>query len=244
MKKIAGKIWLAWAGFWFAGLFLIMYPLFWLWLSHPSMYRIAHFQRRIWGALTCIPSLLIPVITHEGKIPKGRKVIYCSNHCSYLDILTCGSYLPGFNFFMAKMELSKVPLFRIWFKTLDVPVQRESLRSSHQAFHHAALKMDQGTDLIIFPEGRIPSDTPKLHKFKPGAFRLAIQQQALVIPVTLPDNHKRLDVHAWLASPGLMRVHIHRPIDTAGLKPEDADALESQVFGIIEGKLKKEKVYA
>lgn len=244
MKKVAGKIWLVWAGLWFAGLFVIMFPLFRLWLIHPSLYRIAHFQRRVWGVLTCIPALLIPVITSEGKIPKGRKVIFCSNHCSYLDILTCGTYLPGFNFFMAKMELSKVPLFRIWFKTLDVPVQRESLRSSHQAFHMAGEKMDTGPDMIIFPEGRIPSDTPRLHRFKPGAFRLAIQKNALVVPVTLPDNHKRMDVHAWLAFPGLMRMHIHRPIDTAGLKAEDADALEQQVFHIIEKKLKKEKVYA
>lgn len=244
MKQLAGKIWLAWAGLWFALIFLLLWPLFWLFLSHKYLYPLAHMLRRVWGVATCIPALLIPVIKYEGRIPRNRKIIYCANHCSYLDILTCGTYLPGFNFFMAKMELGKVPLFRKWFQTLDVPVQRESLRSSHAAFHKAAEKMDMGANMIIFPEGRIPDDTPRLHRFKPGAFRLAIQQQAVIVPVTLPDNHHRMDVHAWIAAPGRMRMIIHRPVDTAGLKAEDADALQEEVFRIIEHQLKKRNVYA
>lgn len=244
MKQIAGKIWLGWAGLWFAIIFLLLWPLFYLFLSHRSLYPLAHGLRRVWGTLTCIPSLLIPVVKQTGHIPKNRKVIYCANHCSYLDILTCGTYLPGFNFFMAKMELSKVPLFRKWFQTLDVPVQRESLRSSHAAFHKAAEKMETGASMIIFPEGRIPDNTPVLHRFKPGAFRLAIQQKAIIVPVTLPDNHKRMDVHAWIASPGRMRMFIHRPVDTAHLNESDAGELEAEVFRIIESHLKKLKVYA
>jgi 1-acyl-sn-glycerol-3-phosphate acyltransferase len=243
MKKIFGKIWLAWAGLWFATLFLLLWPLFYLFLSFRSLYPAAHFLRRFWGLATCIPSLLIPVVHRKGKIPAGRKIIYCSNHCSYLDILTCGSFLPGFNFFMAKMELGKVPLFRKWFQTLDVPVKRENLRSSHAAFHHAAEKMDAGANMIIFPEGKIPPDTPRLHKFKPGAFRLAIQQKAVIVPVTLPDNHKRMDIHTWLASPGFMRMIIHKPIDTAHLHAEDALALEEQIFRIIDNDLRKRKIY-
>ncbi|MCC7296916.1 MAG: 1-acyl-sn-glycerol-3-phosphate acyltransferase [Bacteroidia bacterium] len=237
MKNILGKIWLAWGGFWFALIFLILYPLFMLWLSHPRLYPIAHFQRRIWGILSCIPMGYLPIVTKEAKIPKGRRVVYCPNHSSYLDILTAGTYLPGFNFFMAKMELSKVPLFNIWFKTIDVPVKRESLRNSHKAFVDAAEKFDTGIDMIIFPEGRIPTYTPALHPLKNGAFKLAIEKGALIIPVTMPDNYKRLDVHAWIASPGKMRMHIHRPIDTAGLNLDDADALKDQVTHIIEQKL-------
>lgn len=238
MKKILGRIWLIWGGFWFAVIFLALYPLFFIWLSHRVLYPIAHFQRRIWGILACIPSGFIPWITMESKLPKGRRVIYCVNHSSYLDILTAGTYLPGFNFFMAKMELSKVPLFNIWFRTIDVPVKRESLRSSHKAFFDASEKFDTGIDMIIFPEGKIPTYTPKLHPLKNGAFKLAIEKQALIVPVTLPDNHKRLDVHKWVGSPGRMRMHIHRAIDTKGLNLEDADKIKDQVYHIIESKLK------
>lgn len=239
MKKLLGRVWLCWGGFWFSLIFLALYPLFFLWLSHPRLYRIAHFQRRIWGVLACIPCGFIPWVTKETPIPKNRRVIYCVNHSSYLDILTTGTFLPGFNFFMAKMELSSVPLFNIWFKTIDVPVKRESLRSSHKAFFDAAQRFDSGIDMIIYPEGRIPPNTPTLHPFKNGAFKLAIEKQALVVPVTLPDNHFRLDVHRWVSSPGQMRMHIHRPIDTKGLTLEAADDLKDQVRLIIEEQLNK-----
>lgn len=242
MKRILGRIWLGWGGFCFALIFIVLFPLFWLWLSSPRLYRIAHFQRRVWGVLACIPSGFIPWVTRESEIPQGRRVIFCPNHSSYLDILTTGTYLPGFNFFMAKMELSKVPLFNIWFRTIDVPVKRESLRSSHKAFGDAADRFDTGIDMIIFPEGRIPTFTPDLHQFKNGAFKLAIEKGALVVPVTLPDNHRRMDVHDWWASPGLMRMHIHKPIDTIGLTIDDADKLKDEVFRIIENKLKEYKV--
>lgn len=237
MSKIAGRLWVAWGGFWFALIFLSLYPLFLLWLSHPKLYRIAHFQRRVWGFLSCIPTGFIPIVSQEGSIPKGRRVVFCPNHSSYLDILTAGTYLPGFNFFMAKMELSKVPLFNIWFRTIDIPVKRESMRQSHRAFIDAAEQFDKGIDMIIFPEGKIPSYTPALHPLKIGAFRLAIEKGALIVPVTMPDNHKRLDIHAWVGSPGKMRMHIHRPIDTAGLKIEDAEQLKDDVYRILEDQL-------
>lgn len=111
------------------------------------------------------------------------------------------------------------------------------MRNAHKAFMDAGDRFDTGIDMIIFPEGRIPDDAPKLHSMKNGAFKLAIEKGALLVPVTLPDNHKRLDIFRWVCSPGRMRMYIHRPIDTAGLNLEDADALKDQVSRIIEEKL-------
>lgn len=239
MKKVLGRIWLCWAALWFVGFFLITYPLLMIWLSTPKLYRVANFQRRVWGTVTAIPSLFIPWVTREARWSRKRRVIYCLNHSSYLDILTGGSYLPGFNFFMAKKELTKVPLFGIWFRTIDVPVERAKARESYKAFIHAAKQFDTGIDMIIFPEGRIPDHAPQLAPLKAGAFRIAIEKQALIIPVTLPDNHRRFPDGQWIATPGLMRMHIHRPIDTVGLNLEDADELKEKVFAIIAGQLEK-----
>jgi 1-acyl-sn-glycerol-3-phosphate acyltransferase len=153
---------------------------------------------------------------------------------SYIDIVLTGGFLPTFNFFMAKFELSKIPLFSIWFKTIDVPVKRESLRGSHNAFIDAGKKLDDGGSLIIFPEGRIPSDTPKVkYPFKLGAFKLAIEKKLPVVPVTLFDNHKRLESFKFVMSPGLMRMKVHAPIETKDLSIDDAEALAERVYSII-----------
>jgi 1-acyl-sn-glycerol-3-phosphate acyltransferase len=156
-----------------------------------------------------------------------------------IGIVTTGGFLPTYNFFMAKMELNKLPLFNIWFKTIDVPVQRENLRSAHGAFVKAAEKLDQGASLIIFPEGRIPDDAPKLHKFKPGAFKLAIEKKIPIVPVTLIDNMERLNIDTWSCLPGKMRMFVHAPIETAHLSIDDVPALQEQVYSIISSKLKE-----
>ncbi len=240
MKSILEKIWLVWAGFWFAIIFLLLYPLLFIFLYSHKTYRIAHFIRKIWGGLFTTLCFVLPVVRYETALPKKQQLIFCPNHMSYIDILTCGSFLPGFNFFMGKIELSKIPLFGIWFGTLDIAVNRESARESYQAFIQASEQMDKiGANLIIYPEGRIPDDAPKLKfPFKVGAFRLAIEKQIPIVPVTLPDNLKRLDLDNFSGSPGIMRMFVHTPIETTGLSIEDIPMLQKKVYDVIYSQLK------
>jgi 1-acyl-sn-glycerol-3-phosphate acyltransferase len=163
---------------------------------------------------------------------------------SYLDIVTTGTYLPGFNFFMGKMELTQVPLFNIWFKSLDIPVKRESIKNAHGAFLQASNQMDKlGANLIIFPEGRIPDDTPKIKfPFKPGAFRIAIEKQIPIVPVTLIDNLNRFDSNTFTGSPGIMRMLVHAPIETKGLSIDDVPQLQQKVYDVLSLHLKQHQI--
>ena len=239
MKNIFGKIWLVWYGVWFVGLFLLCYPFLYLLLLNQKTYRLADKLRKLWGKASSYMGLMIPQIHYEQKLDVKKQYVICPNHMSYIDIVTTGGFLPTYNFFMAKMELNKLPLFNIWFKTIDVPVQRESLRSAHGAFVKASEKLDQGASLIIFPEGRIPDDAPKLHKFKPGAFKLAVEKKIPIVPVTLIDNMHRLNVDTWSCFPGKMRMFVHAPIETTHLSIDDVPALQEQVYSIISSKLKE-----
>lgn len=240
MKRFLGRVWLAWAGFWFVSLFLLVYPLLYLLLLSPKTYRWAHTLRKIWGTATSILAFVFPVVRYEQPLPKNQQLIFCPNHISYLDILTCGSFLPGFNFFMGKIELSRIPLFGIWFRTLDIAVHRESLRGSYKAFEDASKQMDAlGANLVIYPEGRIPDDAPKIkYPFKPGAFRLAIEKQIPIVPVTLVDNKNRFNSDTFDGSPGKMRMFIHAPIETKGLSMDDMPTLQEKVHNVISSQLK------
>lgn len=240
MKTILGRIWLFWAVFWFISLFLLLYPLLYLLLLSPKTYKWAHEIRKVWGTVTAFMSFIVPIVYYEKALPKNQQVIFCPNHISYLDIITCGSFLPGFNFFMGKIELAKIPLFGIWFKSLDIAVHRESLRGSHKAFLDASKQMDDlGANLVIYPEGRIPEDAPHLKfPFKPGAFRLAIEKQVPIVPVTLADNINRFNSDTFTGSPGKMRMYVHAPIETKGLSMDDLPGLQEKVYNVIYSQLK------
>jgi 1-acyl-sn-glycerol-3-phosphate acyltransferase len=144
---------------------------------------------------------------------------------------------------MAKMELSKVPLFNIWFKTIDVPVKRESLRNAHTAFVKAAEKLDEGASLIIFPEGKIPDEAPVMnYPLKPGAFKLAVEKGIPVVPISILDNFERFNIFTFFMSPGRMRMIVHEPIETKNLTEADVKELSENVFNIINKELLVNKI--
>ena len=142
---------------------------------------------------------------------------------------------------MAKDELSKIPLFGIFFRTIDISVNRQNSKLSHNAFMMAAERLNEGTSVMIFPEGGIHKNVPPMAKFKAGAFKLAIENQIPIVPVTLIDNWKRMPgggVDNGLV-PGRMRMVVHRAVNTVGLNIENKDALKDQVFRTIDEEFAK-----
>jgi 1-acyl-sn-glycerol-3-phosphate acyltransferase len=77
-------------------------------------------------------------------------------------------------------------------------------------------------------------------RFKDGAFRLAIEKQVPIVPVTIPYN--------WIILPddGKLLLHWHRnmvifhdPIETSSLQMEDMEQLKKQVYEIIDSELQR-----
>jgi 1-acyl-sn-glycerol-3-phosphate acyltransferase len=76
--------------------------------------------------------------------------------------------------------------------------------------------------------------------FKNGPFRLAIEKQAPIVPITLVDNWRHLYVEKKIwGKPGLLRMVVHEPIITKGMTANDVDALRDRVHAVIDGELKK-----
>jgi 1-acyl-sn-glycerol-3-phosphate acyltransferase len=139
---------------------------------------------------------------------------------------------------MAKKELANIPLFKIFFRTLDMPVDRRSKDGAKKAYYLANKKLKTGISLLNFPEGGIGPNVPEMRKFKLGPFKMAMDYGIEIVPITLPDNWKRLPSGEFIpaGSPGKMRMYVHRPIPTKNLKPGDEQMLADQVFRIIENK--------
>lgn len=201
-----------------------------------------NFFRKIWGFGSSCLSGLFYRFTYEQPIDWSKAYIICPNHTSNLDITSASLLTKGNYCFMGKEELLKSLITRLFFKTIDIPVNRESRMSSFRAFKSAAERLQQGTTIIIFAEGRIPNAYPPyLHKFKNGPFRLAIELKIPIIPVTSLNTWQKLwdDGLLYGSRPGICDVYVHKPIETAHLTLNDADKLRDEVFGLMQQKFEQ-----
>lgn len=125
---------------------------------------------------------------------------------------------------------------------MNIPVDRRSRKDGHRAYLRSVEELKKGNSMVLFPEGTIPENVPNMRRFKNGAFKLAIEQQVPIVPVTFIKNYKRLENGGFLkapASPGLAPAIVHPPIQTKGMTEKDIVPLRDQVFEIIDKALPK-----
>ena len=143
---------------------------------------------------------------------------------------------------MGKEELVNGLVTGVFFRTVDIPVNRESKIASFRAFKQAMERLESGITVIIFPEATIPDPCPpRLHAFKNGPFRMAIELKIPIIPVTSLNTWNILwdNGHKFGSKPGVCNIFVHKPIETAHLTINDADALRDEVHSVINKKLKQ-----
>jgi len=199
--------------------------------------------RRTWGFLSSACVGIFYRFTYEVPIDRTKTYIICPNHTSNLDISAMSILMKSDFSFMGKEELKEGIVTRLFFRTVDVPVNRDSKMSSFRAFKKAIEKLENGNTMIIFPEGGIADDYPPiLHSFKNGSFRLAIEAGIPIIPVTSLNTWKMLwDTGTKYGSrPGICNIFVHKPIETAHLTITDADDLRDQVYRIIQQRFEQQ----
>lgn len=202
-----------------------------------------NFFRKIWGFSTSLLSGFIYRFQYEKPIDWSKTYIVCPNHTSNLDITSASLLTKGNYCFMGKEELLDSFVTNLFFKTIDIPVNRESKMSSFRAFKKASERLKEGMSLIIFPEGKIADDYPPvLHEFKNGPFRLAIEFKIPIIPVTSLNTWQMLwDTGLQHGSkPGICNIFVHKPIETAHLTLDDADSLRDEVYSLMQQKFEQQ----
>ncbi len=218
---------------------LILYIPFRILLRKRSGYPKAFHLMRVWGTFLNY-GLLVPLsVERKGPLPPPPYVV-CINHSSYLDIIHTFNILPDYFLFMGKYELLKWPLFNIFFKDMHIVVNRSSRMEAARSLVKAAATIDAGVAVSIFPEGTIPKTAPRMKQFKDGAFKLAIDKQVPIVPITFRDNWRLFGDPLVLLSrgrPGIARAVVHASIPTKGLTDADLDNLRRQVFQTIQSPL-------
>lgn len=215
---------------------LVLFPIFYVLLLRPQWFPYAFKLKRLWANwIILVPGIFVTVKNKQKLKKINGPVVYCANHVSYLDIVISYVVIPHYFVFMGKQELKKAPLFNIFFKEMNILVDRKSRIGSHRAFVKAGEEIDKGNSMFLFPEGTISKDA-KLKKFKNGTFKLAIEKQVPIVPISFLNNWKLLQNGGFFKSNGrcgISRVVVHDPIETKGLTDADLLPLLEKVFNII-----------
>lgn len=234
-------LWAYWYFFIFALLFFILYPAFVITLNREKWWKAANRLRVAWAYILFVLTGIIPRVQFEKKLSRNRNYIFCPNHFSYFDIPMSAMAARRNWSWMAKEELGNIPVLNIFFKTIDIKVNRENARESFKSMKTAGERLRNGMNIVVYPEGMIGPHPPKMVRFKNGPFKLAIEHQVPIVPVSMPDNWKILFVDGWkiYGRPGIARVFVHSPIETKGLTLDDLESLKLKVYHIIEQQLLK-----
>jgi 1-acyl-sn-glycerol-3-phosphate acyltransferase len=152
--------------------------------------------------------------------------VVVSNHESHADVFLI-SRLPWEMKWLAKSALFAVP-FLGWCLWLagDVAVKRGAARSARDAMARCARWLARGVPVAIFPEGT-RSMTDELLPFKDGAFRLAIETGADILPVAVSGTRRALPKHSWKFGTARALVGVGTALCTEGMTMDDVARLKA-----------------
>jgi 1-acyl-sn-glycerol-3-phosphate acyltransferase len=239
--KLLKTIYSVYCAVFFFSLFFIIFPFFVLFIQRDQWHFMGHYLNRLW-AQTFFHCVFQPYkIDFRFKQDKNQTYVYCPNHTTYLDIPALAFAIPGHFLFVGKASLGKIPMFGYMFRNLYISVDRTSKKGMYQTLDAAYEAIDKKRSIAIFPEGTIPRDGwPKMIPFKDGPFRIAIEKQIPIVPVTFPYNWIILPNNGgFLPNRHLMTIIVHEPIETTGMTVNDVESLKQKTFAIIDTELKK-----
>lgn len=135
---------------------LIMLPLEWLIgkininVKDISSLRMV---QAIFKVVLFISGTKITIIGKEN-IPIGESVLFVGNHRGNFDTVIAYSIMPNITGFIAKKEMNKVPIIRVWMRylyclLLDRQNPKEGLKTILKGIEY----LKNGKSIVIFPEG-------------------------------------------------------------------------------------------
>jgi len=238
-QKSMRYLYFAWITVGFVLTFLLIYPIFWVLMLRKAWHVYYQPVSSIWAWLWYAWCFLPVKAKWEFTPDKKESYLFCPNHFSFFDIPLLTLTIPTYFAFVGLHELLHVPLFGRLFRTFHIPINRNSMRDRYRTYQDCKKSSEAGKSLVVFPEGGIWADeSPTLMPFKDGTFRLAIELQKPIIPVTIPYNWHILSLFKinkmqWHKSV----IIFHKPIETKGLTIADVTILKEQTYHIINNTL-------
>lgn len=234
MKQVFKNLYCRWYYACVIACFLALYPFIKFAARNPKRYyrRLVRLRRYFSVTGSYLAGIRYQA-KYESPIDWSRPYVICPNHTSNLDI-TAINYLFRQPFsFLGKVELLNNPLTGIFFRSIDIPVDRKQKIAAYRALKKAEALLQSGNSLVVFPEGGIDNSyPPKFQAFKAGAFKLAIDGKIPILPVVIHNAWDLLwdDGRKSGAKPGKVYMTVLKPVETDFLGAEDLENLSETIF--------------
>ncbi len=209
----------------------ILYAIIFLTFPNKKAPHVAHGLSRIWARTLMILFFMPTRIRNKHFIDPKKTYVMVANHQSQLDIplyaLSCKNTVR----FLAKAELTKIPLMGFIIRKLYLSVNRQDRNDRNKSIEVMRKSLDEGISVFLCPEGtRNKHEEPPLLDFRDGAFRLAIATQTpLAGFVVLNTGRKLSPLRPIALAPGTLHGVWCTPIETKGMTMDDVPALKEKV---------------
>ncbi len=164
-------------------------------------------------------------------IRKGRNYVYAANHASYMDIPVLLAGIPDNLRLTLRSSLTRIPIWG-WALLIGpfLVLDRSNPKKAANTVRIAVERIKAGASVLFFPEGtRTPNGT--MQAFKRGAFHLAVDAGAPVIPVAITGTYQILPRHKWLPRwGGHVTMRIGEAIEIRPIPAEQSRAEEIRVM--------------
>jgi 1-acyl-sn-glycerol-3-phosphate acyltransferase len=196
--------------------------------------KALHVFSCFWGSCyTWLNPLWSVTVTGRENVDKKKAYVMVCNHQSIFDILAIYRIFLHFKW-VAKASLFRIPVIG-WNMKLNryVKIERSSLGSQRKMIRECMAYLSKGSSVMIFPEGT-RSRTGEMKNFKEGAFLIALQQHADIVPMALDGTYKAVSPGKIIpGSRQRFRLHILNPVPYETIRDMTAQEASKYVQDVI-----------
>ena len=200
--------------------------------------NVPHVIARSWAKSILFVSRVRVKTIGTSNLDPEKSFIYMANHQSNFDIPVLLGRLPVQFRWLAKAELFKIPIFGWGMKVSGyISIDRSNRESAFKSLEKAVETIQNGTSVMIFPEGTRSKDG-QLKAFKKGGFVIAADSGVPIVPVVIHHTWEIMPKGDFLIKPRNVLLEIKEPVETNGYSRQTKDQLMDKIKNSIADSLR------